>query len=240
MKEQSELAINIITSVIFICAYFIGLYFHIQIIRVSKKDKDITWKLDIVNSSLLIAHFTHSILMHGIAYFEPNLYTYTGEWFCYLSKFLTYYGILHIMAHSFIVSTMKYIVIVHWKKARALGHDKVQQIFFWIDLLFYPILMILIHLLSRPDFIWAYDGFAQIDRCLGDPKNNWGINTNTTQTKLHSLCYLKAPASTNFIEYTIYVLRSGICWAQVVVIYLVCWNLFEMVIYCQIFSSMRR
>ena len=130
MKEQSELAINIITSVIFICAYFIGLYFHIQIIRVSKKDKDITWKLDIVNSSLLIIHFTHSILMHCITYIEPDLYKYTGECFCYLSKFLTYYGILHIAAHSFIVSTMKYIFIIRWKKARTVGHDKVQQICF--------------------------------------------------------------------------------------------------------------
>ena len=241
MVVSSEITINTITSIAFVCVYFIGLYLHIKIINISKKDKEITWKLDIVNSSLTIAHVTHSIWMHGITYFVTDLYTYTGEWVCYLSKFLAYYGNLHVTANSFIVGTMKYILIVHWSKARDTGHNKIREIFFWVNLLLYPMAQILVHLISRPDFFWEYDGFAQIDRCLGDPKNNWGTNSNRTQLKLHTLCLtLKPPASTSYIEYFIHVFRSGICWTQLVVIYCVLWNVFEMIIYCRIFLFMHR
>ena len=240
MKESSDLPIYILTSIICTCTWCIGLFLHIKIILVSKKDKDITWKLDILNSSLLIIHITHTILMNVITYLVPDLYMYTGEWICYLSKFMAYYGNLHVTVHSLMISTMKYILIVHWQKARAFGHDKIKHIFFWLEL-FYPIIMMLIHLLSRPDFFWAYDGFAQIDRCLGDPKNNWGINTTTTQNKFHTLCLnLEKPGSKNDIQYTIYVLRSGLCWIQLVVIYFILWNIFEMVIYYRVFGEMRR
>ena len=29
--------------------YFVGVYFHVKIIQVSKKDKELTWKLDMTN-----------------------------------------------------------------------------------------------------------------------------------------------------------------------------------------------
>ena len=101
--------------------------------------------------------------------------------------------------------------------------------------------MLMLHLSARPDFFWAYDGFAQIDRCLGDPKNNWGPDSNRTQTKLHNLCMeLIPPPVENYFQYATYLLRGVACWLAFVMIYLNFWNIFEMLIYCRIFGFMQR
>ena len=114
---------SIIMAIIIIgCLYCIGFFLAVKIIKISKTDKDsITWKLDIGHSSWLIVHYTHCIFMHGVTYFVPDLYLYTGTWFCYSSKLLTYFGIHHVLGHSFFVSSLKYVIIVHWKYQVCVG-----------------------------------------------------------------------------------------------------------------------
>ena len=240
MNNSSELTHHILLSIVFLIAYLIGCYLNVRVIKVSIKDKAISWKMDITNSVFLIIHYAHSILMHGVTTVVPNLYSYTGKWFCYLSKFLAYSGNLNVQAQTFIIAIMNFVVIVHWKRAKAYGHKRVKMIFFWINLL-YPLFMQMLHVIARPDFYWAYDGFAQIDRCLGDPKNNWGPNSNRTQTKLPNLCMeLDAPPVENYFQFTAYLLQSSVCWSELVIIMFIMWNIFEMVIYCRIFGFMRK
>ena len=233
-------ASTIFLSIFFLIIYIIGCYLNVRIIKVSMKDKAITWKMDITNSLVLIFHYGHAIFMHWGTTIIPNLYIYTGEWFCYLSKFLVYSGNLNVQAQSVIVAAMNFVVIVQWKRAKEFGHANIKRMFFWINLL-YPFIMQGLHLLSRPDFYWAYDGFAQIDRCLGDPKNNWGPDSNRTQTKLHNLCMeLSPPLEDDSFQYTLYILKNALCWPQFIVIMLIMWNIFEMAIYCHIFNFMHR
>ena len=103
----------VVLLLVSVCIYIIGFYLHLKIIRVCRKDKDITWKLDITNSLLLMLNFFHWILMHILTYFVNDLYTYTGEWFCYTSKVLQFYGALYQYGHTLNVSIMKYVIIVH-------------------------------------------------------------------------------------------------------------------------------
>lgn len=237
---MNNLISTISLSLLFLTAYIIGLYLNVRIIRVSIKDQSISWKMDVTNSIILIFHYAHSILMHVITNIVPNLYIYTGKWFCYFSKFLAYSGNLNVQAQSFIIAMMNFVVIVHWKSAKHFGHANVKTMFFWINVL-YPFFMQMLHLLSRPDFYWAYDGFSQIDRCLGDPKNTWGPDSNRTQTKLHNLCLqLNPPPMEDHFPYTIFLMKSGLCWSQFSVIMLIMWNIFEMAIYCRIFGFMHR
>ena len=120
----------IIPAILSIGISLSGIYLHVKIIKISKKEKEMTWKLDITNSCLLIFNCTHSNLMEHITYIVHNLYTYTGQWFCYASKVVNYYGNLYTAGHSMIVSILKYIRIVHWKQSRKLGKEKVDGIFF--------------------------------------------------------------------------------------------------------------
>ena len=199
-----------------------------------------TWKLDLTNSCLLLVHHGHCVIMEIITYIIADLHTYTGEWFCYTFKVISFYGNLYIVGHSMIISLLKYILIVHWKRARSFGQEKVKELFFWVNL-FYPCVMIIIHLIIRPDFFLIYDGIQRIDRCLGDPNNTWGPNSNRTPNLTFTVCKILAePPHDNYYAYTIYIIRTGICWAQVVFEYLMTWNVFEILVYCRIFAFMHR
>ena len=239
MKE--ELSSYIIISMLFsILVYLTGIYFHLKVIKISKKEKDMTWKLDVTNSCLLLTHHGHCVAMECITYIIHDLHHYTGEWFCYTSKVFNFYGNLYTTGHSLIVSTLKYILIVHWKRVRSFGQEQVKEIFFWINFI-YAAIMILFHLIIRPDFFVIYDGYARVDRCLGDPKNNWGPDSNRTQVKLHTICTLFIePSHEDYLAYTIYVLKIFGCWMEFIFEYLVNWNVFEIVMYWRIFSFMRR
>ena len=224
--------------------YFCGVYFHVRIIQVSKKDKDITWKLDIANSIMMLFIYFQAIAMHGITYIIRDLYTFTGHWFCYVFKVISTYSNIYLGGHALIISLTKYSIIIHWQKAREWGNEKVALLYFWINIM-YPVISILIWLCIRPDFFWAYDGMAQIDRCLGDPKDMWVDNfeklkENKTLTKLADLCQMIAPPQQDYIQYIIHTIKICTCWLHVGFQYGSATNILEMAVYPQIFSFMRR
>ena len=232
---------EIILIVVGALVYMIGLYLHSKIILVSKKEKDLTWKLDITHSSLVIFHFTHTLFMHSITNIVPHMHEYLGVGFCYTSKVITDYVGRYISGHSLMISILKYTLIVHWEKVEDYGKEKVKTIFFWMNIL-HPIIMMTIHLILRPDHYVVWDAFSQVDRCLGDPKNNWGQgNGNRSQMKLHSLCIaIPEPPLDNYFEYAMYLLRSSVCWIQIIVHYLILWNIIELFVYGKTFWFMRR
>ena len=198
-----------------------------------------TWKLDVTNSVFLLIHFGLKLLLHGITYLVQDISIYTGDWFCYLSKFIAYYLTLNTLAHSLVVSILKYLQIVHWGTSLEVGKEKIREIFFYLNFL-HPIITISFHLIVRPDFFLAYDAYAEIDRCLGDPKNNWKENSNSSQTKLHNMCIFSAPTTEYTSKYILQAAGWGMCWFQVMVLYLISFNFFEILFYCRIFSFMRR
>ena len=224
--------------------YFVGVYFHVKIIQVSKKDKELTWKLHTMNSIAMIVLFFLSIFMHCITYIIRDLYMYTGQGFCYIFKIIALYSNYYLWGQASIIALTKYTIIVHWQKAREWGNEKVAMVYFWINII-HPVISILIWLCIRPDFFWAYDGMAQIDRCLGDPKDVWADNfeklmENKSLTKLHNLCQMIAPPKTDYVQYSIHIIRSWSCWLYVGCYYGIASNLFEMVVYCKLFVFMRR
>ena len=235
-----ETTYGMIFILINVCVYATGVYIHRKIIGISKQDRDVTWKLDVTNSIVVLIHYVHYILILIITHIVHDLYMYTGKWLCYLFKIVTYYGGLYVGGHSLTIAMMKYILIVRWKGVRDFGKDKVISGFFWINM-FHPMFFILLHVIIRPDFFWVWDGHPQIDRCLGDPKNILSLNSSMSQTKLHHLCIqLKTPSTKEYFDYTIFVFRTSICWLQFLFEYLTLFNVFEVIVYCRIFRFMHR
>ena len=132
--------ILIALMVVAVAIYFCGVYFHVKIIQASRKDKDLTWMLDITNSIMILFHFFQGIFMHTITYTIKDLYLYTGEWFCYLFKVIANYTTFYMFGHALIISLTKYTIIVHWKKAREWGNEKVAMLFFWINII-HPVII---------------------------------------------------------------------------------------------------
>ena len=147
---ESNVTLTIIIGIIAMCFYLLGIYVHSKIIIISKKEKEITWKLDITNSGFVIATFTHSILLRLSTYMIPDLYLVTGEWFCYTSKVILDYGMMYIVGHSTIISLLKYFVVVHDETIRPYK-QKVLDTFFWMNML-HPAIGILLHVVVTPNF----------------------------------------------------------------------------------------
>ena len=239
-ENGSDITSVAILWTINVCTFMIGIFLHVRIIIVSKNEKGLTWKLDVTNSALCIAHFSHTIFLHAVTYAVEDFYTYTGVWYCYVAKEIRHYGFLVVTGHSLVISVMKYTLIVHWKKVRNFGKEKVKEIFFFVNFL-HPIFTIALHFVIRPDFFWVFDNFKEIDLCLGDPKKIWEPGSNVTQIIYHDLCMTIAePDPESYLEKIIYIVRGGCCWIQVISIYLIIWNFFEMLCYCSIFGFMRR
>lgn len=236
---QANYTNELICLSIAILIYVIGVWFHIKIINVSRREKDTTWQCDVTNSVMLVCFNSHSLIIHSLTIFVDNLYLYTGTWFCYTSKVISLYGNFYVLGHSLVISVMKYILIVRWEHVAQYGKEKVKKIFFWINIL-HPMVMIVLHLINRPDFFWVYDGYPQFDRCMGDPKNNWIGDKNKSLTKLHNLCSYVESSSSNVLNFVSNVLRSSYCWLLVMIYYIICLNILEGIIYCKIFRFMKR
>ena len=244
--EQSEESKSIdifskaIMGVILLCVYSTGVYLHVKIIQVSKKEKELTWKMDITNSIILMIHFFNCIFMHTLTYSIPNLHVLTGKWFCYVAKCLNVIGAAHTTGHSMLISLIKYVVIVHYQSnIPSTKKEKVKTIFFWINA-FYPFLVFAICNMIRPDFIFIYDGVSSANRCLGKSEILSSLDKNASAIKLHHICNIQAPNDIISFEYFVYIVRTSICWIHVVLIYGNVWNLVEIIVYANIFRFMRR
>ena len=220
--------------------YLSGIYFHSKVIRVSLKDKDMSWQLDIIYSCVKVFVNTFAYFLYAVTYITPNLSHFTGRWFCYASKLILHYNYVILAYYTLMVAILKYVVIVHWQWARGFGHDRIKKICSLTLGFYIPTINILIYFAVRPDFLWAYDGNKQVDLCLGDPKGNWAEGTNRTQTKIHMLCLEIEPATDDSFHYFLSYLRKGICWCQVIFFYLTFLNLLDCAVYIKIFSAMKK
>ena len=231
--------VDVSMAIIVCCIYLIGVFFLIKIIKVSKREKETCWTLNIFDSCCKMLHYGLVILMNGINYAIPDLHNYTGQWLCYTYKAFWMYGSFSVFGHSFVVSVMKHVIIVYSLKVRAFGQEKIQTIFFWINA-FYPIYINAVFTIVRPDFFIIYDGVFVANRCLGLSDLVSSQDGNRSATKLHNICEITEPISKNSIEYFGYVCRTGICWFNVIFVYSNAWNIIECLVYIQTFRFMNK
>jgi hypothetical protein len=238
-SSSNYTAIDVSISTLVLCLYIIGVFFHIKIIKVCKKEKEATWKLDIFNSCLILVHFGLMILMNGINYIITDLYIYTGKWLCYTYKAINMYARFGIGGHSFILSVMKYTIIVHCLKVRSFGYEKAQTIFFWINAI-HSVCSNVIFSIVRLDYFVIYDGVSVTNRCLGVSDIISSQDANRSATKLHNMCEITEPTYNYSVEYFVYVCRTSLCWVNVIFLYLNFWNVTECFVYFKIFRFMNR
>ena len=145
-KFGSISSAQIILFFVVIGSYILGMILHMKIIRVSKREKEMTWKMNVTNSCLIIFLCTLHLIVDGPLLVVPNFFEVTGEYFCYVLKYIDYYGNLYMFSHSLIIAILKYIGIVRWKKVILIGKDILTEMFFWLNFL-HPMLMISLHLI---------------------------------------------------------------------------------------------
>ena len=228
--EGGDQTTAIVWTVVLSVIYLIGLFLNIRIILISKKEKDITWKIDIAHSVLLIIHYLVSIVMETVTYTIPNLHIYTGEWFCYFYLYIKLYGVISVTCHSTVVSIMKYLIIV-----RNFGNENTTQIIFWCNPL-YPVVFATLSML-RPGF----DGFLAVNSCFGGTYTATSrFNQSYSSFQRFFLCGAYDDTHEYFLSYFIYIVSQVYCVLQASVSYAIGLNILDFYLYYKIFSYMRR
>jgi hypothetical protein len=122
-------------SLVHLLIYLIGTVIQVRLIYVSYEEKDKCWKIDVAHSVVLITHFTFSILFKTIMYFIPLLSQHVGSWVCYVASFIKFYCFYSIVAHSLVISVIKYLYIVHNQKVRKWNETTLEYCIFIINIL---------------------------------------------------------------------------------------------------------
>ena len=180
--------IQILMCVFAACIYGGGVYLHIKIVQVSRREQEMSWMLDVTNSIILILHFAHVIIMHGVTYLVKDLYLHLGEWYCYLSKAVTMLGIAHSTQNSFIVALLKYMMIVYFQTPSDRKKSQIKYVFLILNMI-YPVFVNGVFFVLMPDYIIRFDGISQANRCLGtsELKINGTFNDNV---KIANACII--------------------------------------------------
>ena len=76
---SSGKSVQILMFLLVVCIYGGGVFIHTKIIQVSRREKEISWMLDVTNSVVFIFHFAHIIIMYEITYIVQDLYLYLGD-----------------------------------------------------------------------------------------------------------------------------------------------------------------
>ena len=147
-----------------VIVYLFGVYLHTRIIKISKKDKAITWKLDILNSISVLFYFNLAFVMFLVTYLKVaskiDLCSYTATWICYGLKLMVFTGRMYITSHSLIISLMKYCIIIFQEKVRAVGKHRIENMFLFLDIL-YPTMVFGILRLIKKDDSFASDPYQE-------------------------------------------------------------------------------
>ena len=240
-KDLVSSDVLVFLLVLIILVYSIGVYLHTNILITAKKEKDVSYQLDVVNSVVILFHFAHFIIIAGAKFLIKDLYTHTGEWLCYTSKFVRLLGGLQVASQSLVISLLKYSIIVCHEKTRAIGRGKVQNVFLVLNML-YPICIIGSFAVAKNNFLTIYDNASEGNSCLVkiSATNETIFDKNQHHTKLFNICDMIELPNQKPSELIFNVGKKSICWISLISVYLNACNIPEAFIYCLIFRFMRR
>ena len=226
--DEYSLSISLVVALAVICFYIIGVYLHIKIIIVSKKEKSaITWKLDITNSILVLGFYTFFIFNLLIIHVVEDLYVLTGQWLCYGTTLMIDYHVFYMLGHSLVIVVMKYTLIIHEEKTRTIK-ETIKKVFFLVNVC-HPIISIVLTVLIIPDFYPILVRHGEDNSCL----------SVRLQQKL-STCWSIIQAQNNFVDQVWYHVQWMSCNILLVFRALIALNILEVCLYIKIFTYMRR
>ena len=238
-KNESTFDVKtvILTTSALVIIFLFGLYLQIKIIMISKKDKDMTWKIDISHSIIMIVHFGIQIVFETTTHVIPNLSLWTGPWFCYCVLFVRLYCVSAIISHSLVTSIHKYVFIIYREAINNFGIEKARLISLWITI-FHPIVWA-VSWMVRPH----YRALSSINRCHGLALQESIKEGNVTVGRMAErvlFCGLGDYDANSSSGYYIYVANQVMCFGQTVLLFIVVGNIIELFFYKKIFKYMKR
>ena len=235
---HQDLTPFLIANAILIAIFLLGLYLQIQIIILLKREKGVTWRVDMCNSIVMIFFYSFRISFEMVSHFIPVLHPYTGKWFCHATLIINMFGAIFVVSHSLIISVFKYFYIVHQDLIRYIGVNKSSLASFWFSLLLPAVLTLLF--VVRP----TVPSYSSIYNCLGmEAEKSIHVNESSVQ-KIKTLVFC---GFDNFpdngyglMDYFINIINMMGCFLTIVVMLAIIANIAEAFFYHRIFSFIQR
>ena len=236
-KEGVSTIAHITFQVLLFC---LGLLIQIKIIIVCVKERDerTTWQIDICHAIVQIIYFAFTITLEGFTHFIPVQSQMTGDWICYMATFVTFYCFYSIVAHSLMISIMKYFYIVRNQWVSGIGKRRVQKWFLWGNLA-HPLFLTFLTILTSD-----YDLFSSLNKCLGQKIDVLSSHVSTpvlsgSSIKKLFFCELKNSDLHDHEKTFGYAVKQFVCATQTIVSLIINTNLMEAWFYCKIFHRIR-
>ena len=214
--------------------FFVGLFIQVKIISVCKKERGTTWKIHVSHAVVTSVYYAHFIAFKAITYFVPCLSQHTGTWTCYVASLITFYGFQSIISNTLVISTMKYLFVVHGTKAMAFGGEKIKKYFFWANLIT-PLILGITAVLTTD-----YETRSELKSCFGKtevevPQHHNIISSFDSRTVFYTCAYNRMK---NYSGMTFYALQFACIFRKTVNV-VTGINLAEAFFYYKIFHFMK-
>ena len=212
--------------------FFFGVFIHHKTIQIQFEEKGKTWQMHVFHSVVVTTFFGFQISFGAIIYHFPSLASYTGSWICYVGSFTTFYGYHSMLGHSIWISIEKYIFIVHSLKARVFGEEKIEKIFFFIDMIIPGILSV--SAMTTTD----YESRPNLKRCFAGIEGNVE-QSNVSLSTVDKFIFCDVSKFKDSYWIVSYVIRT-LCVSRGITNILTAFNILEGFFYHKIFNSMKR
>ena len=161
-KSLSNLSIgNVVAFLARIFLLSIGTVLSLKIIRFCRKEKDKVWLINVTRAVAAIALTIFAVIFEAMTEHIPNFSDYTGVSICYVAAFMYSFSSYLIVYESLFVSIIKYIFIVHTEKSMKYWEEKIQNMFFWVNILHCLLPSIItIYLLD-------FESYTSLNSCFG-------------------------------------------------------------------------
>ena len=230
----------LISFLILVILFVVGLFLQIRILRISTRTKVTTWKIDISHSIIMIIYFSFRIGFEMLIDVFPTFHLHCGTWFCHLALFIQIFCGLSMISNSFIVALYKYLYIVHHNLFLAIGDESLGKVLIWGN--FFVQAALSISAIVRPSF----PRFSSVTRCLGQKIESSQYKTNISANlmlKKFFFCGLddyEEDQVDGIFSYVMNFTNITGCFVTSVIFFVILTNLIEMFLYQKIFARMKR
>ena len=170
--DSDSIVPDIIHILFQLVLFSIGTSIQVKTISICKKEKHIPWELHITHSVILIIYFSFSIGFYTSTHFIPLLpFYFGGSWVCYVAALITYYCHYAIVAHTLVISMVKYVYIIHPNQIVSLDETNARRLFFVCNLI-HPLLLTISNIAASD---WGSN--SALNSCF-----DYNISNNSTKT----------------------------------------------------------
>ena len=224
-----------IFSAIVVIILIFGLYLHLEVLLMLKKEggilKNITKIFIFAQITLWTVNSISVIITNFVHTFPPMIV----NWICPLIWILIYFSMNLVTFHSFVSATMRYLYIVHTKKVDSFGKERMKKLFLVISVLI-PLVVTIWKAMDGSEL----DSLSYINKCYGKHHKVFLIETSTANVFKKNFCEVANYSKLKGYEQLKALGQQIFCVASTTTMLIMGSNITEGFIYYKLFSYMNR